>query len=140
MTPLEQEMGVPAEDVAGPGIQIAFQAVFAPGIEVFTRLAILMPDDCRGAEVAVRAGGMLMKITGLGLLQASDEELVTPDGVPGGGFGAPEVVPGVDADLGSGRAVRKAIQHLQRAAGPVPCAGKVAGEHFQLGQVAVGHC
>jgi hypothetical protein len=64
VTVVEQKAGVPAEDVAGPGIQIAFQAVFAPGIELFTRLAILVPDSCRGAEVAVCARGMLMKIAG----------------------------------------------------------------------------
>jgi hypothetical protein len=55
VTLLEQQAGVPAEDVAGPGVQIAFQAVFPPGIEVFTRLAILVPDNCRGAAVAVCA-------------------------------------------------------------------------------------
>ena len=138
VTFLEQEMGVPAEDVAGPGIQIAFQAVFAPGIEVFTRLAILVPDDGRGAEVAVRAGGMLMKITGLGLLQAGGEKLVTPDGVPGGDFGAPEVAQAwtrtsVVAVL-SGR--RSSTSSARQAQSRVP--GRSLAS-VQLGQVAVGH-
>ena len=139
VTLLKQKEGVPAEDVVGPGMQITFQAVFAPGIEISARLAILVPDNRAGAEVEVCACGMLMKITGLGLLQASGEEPDTRRGVPGGGFGAPEVVPGVDADLCRGPVVRQAIQHLQRAAGPVPCPGEVAGEHSQLRKVAVGH-
>ena len=90
-------------------------------------------------EVAVGAGGVLLQVLAPGLGQAVREQPESRRPVAADDLRGAEVVQRVHPDLGDLRAVREAVQQVDRQRHPLPAPGQVGVEHPQLGHAAVRH-